>query len=219
MIARIALALLVASGCNKDAPNSENTAATKAADATPSSADAQAGAAKETDMSKHEQAYEKLVGDKAHPEFATQEKTQHNFADWRFFLQKHTSRRGPGMFRNHAAVDGAGHAVSPQLGGGDWHALLTSEGLEAAAALDKIAFLYRSIPFSPGDAGPPPKPEIQKVLTAPKLETGEGGSAVFEGWMSTPPNVDDPVRVRIEAPASGDPKITFTPWAEAEPAK
>jgi hypothetical protein len=110
--------------------------------------------------------------------------------DWGFF--DHGS--GPGQALDRAGLDKASHAIQPQEQG-QWHAFLTTPGLDAAGALQRVAWL-----FSAAELGPNPR---QPKVTAPALQTAPDGSVKFQGWMVFPPNMSAPMRLTITATPAG----------------
>lgn len=110
--------------------------------------------------------------------------------DWGFF----DHGGGPGQALDRAALDRAHHAIQPQEQG-HWHAFFTTPGLDAAAAHERIAWL-----FSAGAVDPDPK---QPAVTAPTLATAPDGSVTFQGWLVFPPNMGSPLRVTITATPAG----------------
>ena len=110
--------------------------------------------------------------------------------DWGFF----DHGGGPGQALDRAGLDKASHAVQPQEQG-NWHAFLSTPGLDAAGALKRVAWL-----FSAAELGPNPR---QPKVTAPTLEIAKDGSVKLQGWMAFPPNMSAPMRLTITATPGG----------------
>lgn len=112
--------------------------------------------------------------------------------DWGFFAHG----GGPGQSLDRTALDRSGHWV--QRGDrGDWYALLTAPGLDPAAAMERVAWLYSAIAVTP--ALPV---EYRDKVTEPTL-TISGDTAVLQGFVAFPPNVGLPVRMTITATKGG----------------
>ena len=110
--------------------------------------------------------------------------------DWGFF--EHGSKPGDALDR--AALDRADHAVVPS-DKGDWHALLSTQGLDAAGAFGRAVWLFRGSPVDPS-------PHHPKV-TPPTLTTASDGTITLQGWLVYPPNMGRPMRLTITATAKG----------------
>lgn len=127
---------------------------------------------------------------------AADEQTHLRLGDWGFF------HHGPaGAPLDRAALDKSGHAVTA-ADTSAWHALLSTAGLDAAAALPRVAFLFRAATIDPSNAA---KFEHAKKITAPTL-TASGGTVTFQGWVAYPPSME-PMRITITATAA---KTTIT---------
>jgi len=110
--------------------------------------------------------------------------------EWGFFSQRR-EHQGP---RDLAALDRSGHVVVPS-DTGDWYAFLSSPGLTAAGALQRVAFLYRARGIDPVSA---PKVSNREKVTAPTL-IASTHVVTFQGWLLFPPNMGDPLRLTIIA--------------------
>ena len=132
------------------------------------------------------------VADKA------REDTSLRIGDWGFF------DHGAG-FRDRAALDRAGHAVVPSEKG-DWHAFLSASGLDAAGALKRTAWLFKSSAVDPASAS---KLNNKDKVTAPTLATAKDGTITFQGFWVSPPQMSDPLRVTITAPPKAPATLVF----------
>ena len=108
---------------------------------------------------------------------------------WGFFAHG----AGPGQSLDRAALDREGHAV--QRGTGAWHALLRTPGLDAAGALERVAWLYSAIAVPAGAGGEPP------TLAA------SGEVVTWRGCLAFPPETG---RVLCMTIAAGPDGATFT---------
>jgi hypothetical protein len=118
---------------------------------------------------------------------------------WGFFRQE----LSPGYSWDRAALDHVGHAVTNNEKG-DWYQFLSADGLDAAVALQRIAWLFRSTSIEPASA---PRMAHRDKITAPTL-IAKDGTIIFEGWVALwrgefPPDMNDPRRITIKATATG----------------
>jgi hypothetical protein len=112
--------------------------------------------------------------------------------DWGFFAHG----GGPGQSLDRTALDRASHWV--QRGDrGHWYAFLTTPGLDAAGAMERVAWLYSGIAVTPEV-----RVQDRDKVTAPTL-TIDGDTAVLQGFVTFPPNVSVPVRMTITATKDG----------------
>lgn len=119
-----------------------------------------------------------------------QEHVHLRVGEWGFF-----DHGPPGAPQDRAGLDKAGHAVTA-MESSDWHALLTTPGLDAAGAHRRIALLFRAAEIDPATA--PQGVGHRDKLTAPTLDV-DGGAATFQGWLVYPPNMSAPTRITITA--------------------
>jgi hypothetical protein len=126
------------------------------------------------------------------------EDTSLRIGNWGFF--DHGS-----AFRDRAALDRAGHAVVAS-DKGDWYALLSTAGLDAAGALKRAAWLFASSGLEPATA---PKVNHRDKLTPPTLVKAKDGTITFQGFWVSPPQMSDPLRVTITAPPKGQATLVF----------
>lgn len=115
--------------------------------------------------------------------------------DWGFF----DHGNGPGQFQDRAGLDRAGHAIVPSEHGA-WRDFLATKGLDAATALDRIAWLFSASALDPSSTT---KVANRDKITAPTLATAKDGTITFQGWLVFPPNMGSPMRMTIKATASG----------------
>jgi hypothetical protein len=120
------------------------------------------------------------VKDKAHEDVSLR------LGDWGFF----DHGPGPGAALDRAALDRADHVVLPSEKG-EWHALLSTVDLDAASALQRVAWLFRASSIDP-------TPKAPKVVP-PTLTTASDGTITFQGWLVYPPNMGRPMRLTITA--------------------
>jgi hypothetical protein len=128
----------------------------------------------------------------AHPDDKAREAVLLRVADWGFF--DHGVRDGD--VHDRAALDRADHAVLPsdKDDKGDWYALLSTRGLDALAALERAAWLFRAGPVDPS-------PRTPKV-TPPTLTTAGDGTITLQGWILYPP-AGRPTRLTVTAGPKG----------------
>lgn len=126
------------------------------------------------------------IGDRPH------EQVSLRIGDWGFFYH---GDRPVGSWRpllDKVALDRSGHAVVPAEHGqswaanGDWHALLSADGLDAMGALKRVAWLFNAEALEPENA---PKAAGRNRIGAPTLSS-DNGVITFQGWWeaySDPP--------------------------------
>jgi len=124
--------------------------------------------------------------------------------DWRFYM------RGSSMPKQNAVgLDSAGRVVG--AGAGDqWHAFLSTPGLDPAAALAAYAWLTSS-----GVVIPHVKikdPVAAKLVAPTTLERAPDGTLTLTGWTISPPDMQTPYRVQIIAPPAGTARIEHASW-------
>lgn len=120
--------------------------------------------------------------------------------DWGFFDHGDV----PGSPLDRTGLDRSKHAIDRDGGKNDWHAFLTTPGLDANGAIKRVAWLFVGAAIGPDQAkhvSESPK------ITAPTL-TANDGTLTLKGWMVFPPNMSDAVLVTITATQSGS-KTTF----------
>lgn len=175
------------------------------------------GGGQATPADPHEAQYVKLLGGQRKPAAAIKEIESSRIGEWRFYLQEETRPSGMLIFSGHAAVDGKGHAVAPRLRiDSAWHVFLTTSGLDAVGALERIAWLFEAMPVSKsGDHAPINDPKAKALVTDPVLEKTATGVR-FVGWQARPPDFD-PWRTTIDAPATGPAKVADEMWHKLPP--
>lgn len=127
----------------------------------------------------------KAFADKPH------ENVSLRIGDWGFFYH---GDRPAGSFtplQSRAALDRSGHVVTEDENG-DWHALLASDGLDAAGALKRVAWLFNAGGLDPTNVLP--REASPGKITAPVL-TAKDGVITFQGWWQA--FTDPPYRRRI----------------------
>jgi flagellar biosynthesis protein FliQ len=118
--------------------------------------------------------------------------------DWGFFYH---GDRPVGSWRplqDRTAVDRSGHAVT-ETENGDWFALLSTSGLDAASALKRVAWLFNADGLVPTAA---PRTARRDKLTAPVITTKEG-AITFRGWCEAHSDPPYEMRITIVASAKG----------------
>ena len=125
----------------------------------------------------------------AHPGDKAREDVLLRLGDWGFF--EHGVKLGDA--RDRAALDRAGHVVVPS-DKGDWYALLSMKGLDAATALGRAAWLFRA-------GAVDPSPRYPKV-SPPTLTTASDGTITFQGWILYPP-AGRPTHLTVTATPKG----------------
>lgn len=128
-----------------------------------------------------------------HADDKAREDVSLRLGDWGFF--EHGVKIGDA--RDRAALDRADHAVVPsdKADKGDWYALLSTKGLDAAKAFDRAAWLFRAAKVDPS-------PHHPKV-TAPTLTIASDATITLQGWLVYPPNMGRPMRLTITATPKG----------------
>ena len=155
----------------------------------------------------HRSQYASLVGPRHRPGARIAEAEGLRIGGWRFFQEVHEPPGGRMTVSARAAVDGRGHAVSPRLiGHGAWYGLLTAEGLDAAGALERVAWLFDAARVTAtGEHAPVEDPAVRALIADPLLERTEEGVR-FVGCLARPPTFE-PWRTTIDAPATGPAKV------------
>lgn len=216
MLTAIASILLAAAACAKSPAadgNGDRQKENHVADVKDSPGGGGGGQATPADP--REAAYAALVP-RRQPADKIKEYELYRVGEWRFFQLQNDSSGHP-RFSARAAVDGKGHVVAPRLTGDSaWHAFLTTSGLDAAGALERIAWLNEAAPVSKsGDHAPVSDPKAQALVADPVIEKTKAGVR-FVGWFARPPDFD-PWRTTIEAPAAGTAKVTDEMWHKLPP--
>jgi hypothetical protein len=155
----------------------------------------------------HETHYKKFLGAKKRKDGEIVEDENLRIGDWRFFYE--SSKQV--MKDRAAAVDRSGRVVAPAESKDNLHVFLATEGMDAQAALERLAWLLSAMPLT-REATDMPQ-DVQAVLGDPTLER-RGDTMRFVGWMAMPPNVDSPVRFELDAPRAGAVSARFVPWEE-----
>lgn len=123
------------------------------------------------------------------------EETTLRIGDWAFF----DHGTAPGQALDRVGLDKANHAIEP-MEKADWHAFLSTQGLDGAEALRRVAWLYRAAELTPESAKDMPS---GAKVTAPTLTTAADGSVTLQGWLVYPPNMSSPMRITIRATTTG----------------
>lgn len=133
------------------------------------------------------------------------EEVRNRIGGWGFYF-----RGSPGDRSEVVAIDDDGHAVT-ESGRGDWYELLTAPGLDAAGALERVAWLLgRPAPLEAGD---PVEDGAEAVVAEPTIEV-DGDSVRFEGWVVYPPATTAPHRLVVEATAGRSATLRSTKWRD-----
>src|SRR5450432_1081256 len=85
--------------------------------------------------------------------------------DWGFFYHGDRPVGSWTPLQDRTALDRSGHAVT-EAENGDWFALLSTSGLDAASALKRVAWLFNADGLFPTTE---PRPTKRDKLTAPSL--------------------------------------------------
>lgn len=107
---------------------------------------------------------------------------------WGFF----SHGAGPGQSLDRTGLDRSQHAIV--RGEGAWYEFLTTQGLDAQGAFDRVAWLYAAIPIAPGPRYPQAKP--------PTLTTKDG-RVTLQGDIAFPPETSRVMRMTITADPHG----------------
>jgi len=160
-----------------------------------------------TSADPHRSQYVSLVGGRHRAGARVAEAENLRIGGWRFFQEVHEPPGGRMTVSGRAAVDGRGHAVSPRLvGHGAWYQLLAADGLDAAGALDRVAWLFDAAPVTAtGEHAMVEDPAVRALIADPLLERTEKGVR-FVGCLARPPTFE-PWRTTIDAPATGPAKV------------
>ena len=110
--------------------------------------------------------------------------------DWGFFYHGDRPVGSWSPLQDRTAVDRSGHAVT-ETENGDWFALLSTSGLNAASALKRVAWLFNADGLVPTAE---PRTARGDKLTAPALTTKDG-AITFQGWCEA--HSDPPYEMRI----------------------
>lgn len=120
----------------------------------------------------------KPITDKPHEDVSLR------IGDWGFFYHGDRPVGSWTPLQDRVGLDRSGHAVT-ETENGDWHTFLSTDGLDAAGALKRIAWLFNAGAIDPATQ---PRGSAGKV-TAPTL-IAKDGSVTFQGWWeaySDPP--------------------------------
>jgi hypothetical protein len=120
----------------------------------------------------------KSIKDKPHEDVSSR------IGDWGFFYRGDRSVGSWTPLQDRVGLDRSGHAVT-QAETGDWNTFLRTDGLDAAGALKRVAWLFNAGALNPADE---PKGGKNKI-TAPTL-IPKNDSITFQGWweaFSDPP--------------------------------
>ncbi len=104
--------------------------------------------------------------------------------DWGFFYHGDRPLGSWTPLQDRVGLDRSGHAVT-EAENSDWYTFLSTDGLDAASALKRVAWLFNADGLNPADE---PKGSASKI-TAPTL-IAHDGSITFRGWWeaySDPP--------------------------------
>jgi hypothetical protein len=120
----------------------------------------------------------KPITDKPHEDVSLR------IGDWGFFYHGDRPVGSWTPLQDRVGLDRSGHSVQ-EAENSDWYTFLSAEGLGAAGALKRIAWLFNAGGLNPADE---PKGSAGKI-TAPTL-INQDGSITFRGWWeaySDPP--------------------------------
>jgi len=120
----------------------------------------------------------KPITDKAHEDVSLR------IGDWGFFYHGDRPVGSWTPLQDRTGLDRDGHAVT-EAANADWYAFLSTDRLEAASALKRVAWLFNAGGLNPAEE---PKGRAGKI-TAPTL-IPKDGSVTFQGWWqaySDPP--------------------------------
>lgn len=136
-------------------------------------------------------AYARWLGRREDDEGEVTEKDDLRLGTWRFFAVRREGDAGRVTLSDRAAVDDAGHVVSRAFG--NWHAFLTTDGIDAASALQRVAWLFSARPLDEADGA-----------HAPSLGRDADDEITFAGALTIPPQTKSVHRVVIvTTPTSG----------------
>ena len=133
----------------------------------------------------------KPITDKPHEDVSLR------IGDWGFFYHGDRPVGSWTPLQDRVGLDRSGHAVT-EAENCDWYAFLSTDGLDAAVALKRIAWLFNASGSYPATA-PRGKPE---KITSPQL-TANGGSITFSGWWQAHSDPPYSRRITITATAAG----------------
>ena len=117
--------------------------------------------------------------------------------DWGFFYHRDRPVGSWTPLQDRVGLDRSGHAVT-EAENCDWYALLSTEGLKAADALKRVAWLFNAGGLDPAmtSRGKPDK------ITSPTL-IAKGGSITFSGWWQAFSDPPYSRRITITATSAG----------------
>lgn len=133
----------------------------------------------------------KLIADKPHEDVSLR------IGDWGFFYHGDRPVGSWTPLQDRVGLDRSGHAVT-EAENCDWYAFLSTDGLAAADALKRIAWLFNAGSLDPANAS---RGNPQKI-TSPKL-TANGRSITFSGWWQAYSDPPYSRRITITATAAG----------------
>ena len=133
----------------------------------------------------------KPISDKPHEDVSLR------IGDWGFFYHGDRPVGSWTPLQNRVGLDRSGHAVT-QAENCDWYAFLSTDGLAAADALKRIAWLFNAGGLYPETA---PRGNPGKI-TSPTL-TANGRSITFSGWWQAYSDPPYSRRLTITATAAG----------------
>lgn len=132
----------------------------------------------------------KPIADKPHEDVSLR------IGDWGFFYHGDRPVGSWTPLQDRVGLDRSGHAVT-QAENCDWYLFLSTDGLAAAEALKRIAWLFNAGPLDPATA---PRGNSGKI-TAPALTTS-GRSITFSGWWQAYSDPPYSRRITITATAA-----------------
>jgi len=133
----------------------------------------------------------KPIADKPHEDVSLR------IGDWGFFYHGDRPVGSWTPLQDRVGLDRSGHAVT-EVENCDWYAFLSTDGLDAAAALKRIAWLFNAGGLYPETA---PRGNREKI-TSPTL-TANGRSITFSGWWQAYSDPPYSRRTTITATAAG----------------
>ena len=133
----------------------------------------------------------KPIPDKPHEDVSLR------IGDWGFFYHGDRPVGSWTPLQDRVGLDRSGHAVT-EAENCDWYAFLSTDGLDAAAALKRIAWLFNAGGLEPATA---PRGNPEKI-TSPTMTTN-GRSITFSGWWQAYSDPPYSRRITIIATAGG----------------
>ncbi|HEV7743482.1 MAG TPA: hypothetical protein VGO56_00680 [Pyrinomonadaceae bacterium] len=133
----------------------------------------------------------KPISDKPHEDVSLR------IGDWSFFYHGDRPVGSWIPLQDRVGLDRSGHAVT-EAENCDWYAFLSSDGLDGAAALKRIAWSFNAGGLYPETA---PRGNPGKI-TSPTL-TANGRSITFSGWWQAYSDPPYSRRITITATAAG----------------